>query len=119
MEQEADSTFPSDRPASVIVTAVLVVVLGTAVVDPARLWLLLIPASFLLAAHEAGLLIARWADCHRATGLNVSTTQLGIRIGIGVATLSLLAYWSGLAGILPAAGLVTAGCFVSGLRRQL
>jgi hypothetical protein len=119
MEQDADTTSPSDRPASVVLTAVLVVVLGTALVDPARLWLLLIPASFLLAAHEAGLLIARWADRYWATGLNVSTPRSGIRVGIGVAGLSLLAYWSGLAGILPAAGLVTAGCFVSGLRRRL
>jgi len=118
MEQDADSTAPSDRPAEVLLTAVVVVVLGTAWVDPARLWLFLIPASFLIAAHEAGLLIGRWADRCRPTRPDLSRTRVAIRVGIGVAALSLLACWSGLAGILPVAGLATAGCLVSGLRRQ-
>jgi hypothetical protein len=119
MEQDADSTSPSDRPAAVLLTAVLVVAFGSAWIDPARLWLLFIPASFLIAAYEAGLIIERLIDGHGPALPDLPAARLGLRTGIGVAALSLLASWSGLAGVLPLAGLVTAGLLASGLWRQL
>jgi len=119
MEQDADSTSPSDRPAAVLLTAVLIVVFGTAWIDPARLWLLLVPATFLIAAYEAGFLVERFMDGRGPALPDLSAARLALRTGIGVAVLSLVTFWSGLAGALPLAGLATVGLLASGLWRQL
>lgn len=86
--------------------ALVAVSLGAAWVAPARVWLLLVPASFLLAAVQAGLLIERWAGGPSSGFPESSGVSLAVRLGTGIAGLSLAALWSGLFGLLPVAGLL-------------
>lgn len=88
-----------------LLTAITVVVLGTALLDPARLWLLIVPASFLLAAFAAGTLVN-----HHIAGITSELKRpfaldLAIHLGVGIACLSLLAVLSALAGVLWLAGI--------------
>jgi hypothetical protein len=103
----------------VLVVGLLIVIIGSAVVDPSRIWLLLIPISFLVAAHEAGFFLERWFDGRPVATDAAVIPVIAIRIGIGIAALSLLASWSGWLGIFPLAGVATVGCLLSGCRRSL
>ncbi len=95
--------IPPPSPATTLAAAVAVVVLGTLLVDYTRTWLLLIPASFLLAAYTAGTLLHHLAVDSSMTEQS-SMPQWVIRIGTGVAILSLCATASALAGVLWLAG---------------
>lgn len=101
-------------PATTLTAALGVVVFGTLLVDYTRTWLLLIPLSFLFAAFTAGTFLHRLAAGSSATDQSMMP-QLAIRIGTGVAILSLCATLSALAGVLWLAGMMTlllvaAGC---------
>jgi hypothetical protein len=76
--------------ASTFLTALLVVILGTAAVDPSRLLLLFIPGSFLLATHGLGLLLERstrpWTA---ALPTHLPILTLTARLGMGVSLLGL------------------------------
>lgn len=84
-----------------------VVFLGTALVEPARLVLLMVPASFLLAAFAAGVLASRApGGLPHETG--PCTVQcLSIHLGVGLACLAGLAVWSALCGVFQVAGIAT------------
>lgn len=101
-------------PATALAAALGTVVLGTLLVDYTRAWLLVIPISFLLAAFAAGTLLHRFVAGTPATG-QPSMSHVAIRIGTGVAALSLCATLSALAGVLWVAGLVTLSIAVIGL----
>ncbi len=99
--------------------AALVLVLGTAWVDPRRLPLLLIPASFLLLAYRVGGLVGRVVG-----GIGTETdpvrdppaiTRVAMQLGVGTACLSLLAWGTAFAGLFWCAGLVALFLLAHGL----
>lgn len=99
-----DSNFEMFRPEPAIAAATAVLILGTALVDPARLRLLLVPASFLIAAFGAGSLVGL-ADGERRLQLNCAPVlTLAVRLGSGIACLSLIAVGSALCGLFWIAG---------------
>ncbi len=110
MDIDADKPRPLSHVGPTLGAAVGVVVLGTAVVDPARLWLLLVPLSFLLMAFGAGRLV------HLACGgLSFETDEgtaqtavagLAVHLGVGIACLSLLAWSTAFSGVFWGAGFV-------------
>lgn len=105
--EAADSCSAGISLAPTLLIAAAVVLLGTAWVDPARIWLLVIPASLLLAAFAAGVL------ANRATGglpheSGLSTAhRLAIHLGVGLACLAVLAVWSALCGVFRITWIVT------------
>lgn len=88
------------RPIPALVTATAVVIIGTALVDAARLWLLLVPVSFLLAAFAAGALVDRAVGGRRPMPDRPPTFGLAVRLGVGLACFSLLTVASAFAGVL-------------------
>jgi hypothetical protein len=108
---------PQELPpsqATTLTAAMGILVFGTLLIDYTRVWLLLIPLSFLFAAFTAGTFLHRFAVGSSATDQS-TMPQLAIRIGTGAAILSLCATVSALAGVLWLAGmiillLVAAGC---------
>ena len=86
--------------ASTFLTALLVVILGTAAADPSRLPLLLIPISFLLAAHGTGLLL-EWATRAWTTALpkHLPLLTLTAQLGMGVSILGFSTTTLGLLGL--------------------
>lgn len=97
---------PPPSPATPLAAALGTVVLGTLLVDATRVWLLVIPFSFLLAALTAGTLL------HRLTAGSspmepFGMPQTAVRIGTGVALLSFCATLCALAGAFQLAGGVT------------
>ena len=91
MKPEVDSPRPSGQAGAPLVAAAAVVTLGTAVVDPARLWLLLVPASFLVTAYAAGTLVNRTGGDVAAGHDHPPMLALAIRVTVGIACLSLVA----------------------------
>lgn len=80
--------------------ALLAVILGTAVVDPSRLLLLLIPASFLFAAYGMGLLLERTAASWiPALPPQLPVLALTLRLGTGISLLGLSTTIFGLLGL--------------------
>jgi hypothetical protein len=100
--------------AAVLAAAAATVILGTLLVDYTRAWLLVIPVSFLLAAFAAGTLLRHFAAGSSAMD-QPATSHLAVRIGTGVAVLSLCATWSALAGVLWVAGIATLLCVAAGI----
>ena len=92
-------------PAAVPAAAFATLVLGALLVDYTRAWLLVIPVLFFIAAFTAGTLLQRLAGRSPAMG-QPSTPQVAIRIGTGIAVLSLLATVSAMEGLFRIAGLV-------------
>lgn len=86
--------------ASTFLTALLVVILGTAAADPSRLPLLLIPISFLLAAHGTGLLL-EWATRAWTTALpkHLPLLTLTAQLGMGISILGFSTTTLGLLGL--------------------
>lgn len=86
--------------ASTFLTALLVVILGTAAADPARLPLLLIPISFLLAAHGTGLLL-EWATRAWTMALpkHLPLLTLTAQLGMGISILGFSTTTLGLLGL--------------------
>ena len=91
--------------ALVLLGATGVVVLGTALVDPSRLWLLVVPLVFCGAAYGAGSLLDRAAGGLVAERDHPPMVALSIRMGVGLACLSLVTFLSALGGVLWLAGL--------------
>jgi len=91
--------------ALVLLGATGVVVLGTALVDPSRLWLLVVPIVFCGAAHGAGALVDRAVGGLVAERDHPPMVALSIRMGVGLACLSLVTFLSALGGVLWLAGL--------------
>jgi len=112
---------PMTSATPAVLTALLVVVLATAFVDPVRLPLLLIPGSFLLAAHGIGTLSERvlrsWAiDLPADSPILLLITRLSVGVsflGFATVVLGLLEIYQ-LAGLLVALGILWS--VVNGLR---
>lgn len=101
-------------PAAVPAAAFATLVLGALLVDYTRAWLLVIPVLFFIAAFTAGTLLQRLAGRSPAMG-QPSTPQVAIRIGTGIAVLSLLATVSAMEGLFRIAGLVPLLLVVAGI----
>mgnify|MGYP001288015028 CR=1 FL=1 len=87
-------------PASTFLTALLVLILGTAAADPSRIPLLFIPISFLLAAHGIGQLLERAAKSWTATlPIHLPILALTARLGMGISILGFSAMILGLLGL--------------------
>src|SRR2546422_3236477 len=91
--------------ALVLLGATGVVGVGTALVDPSRLWLLVVPMVFCGAAYGAGALVDRAAGGLVAERDHPPMVALSIRMGVGLACLSLVTFLSALSGVLWLAGL--------------
>ncbi len=86
--------------ASTFLTALLVVILGTSAVDPARLPLLLIPISFLLAAYGIGQLLEQAAQSWTtALPTHLPMLALTARLGMGISILGFSTTILGLLGL--------------------
>lgn len=98
---------PLTPATSALLTALLVVILGTTAADPSRLPLLFIPISFLLAAHGAGLLLERatraWIP---ALPTHLPILTLTARLGMGVSLLGFSTVILGLLNMYRFAGLL-------------
>ncbi len=102
-------------PVPTLLTATAVVIVGTALVDADRLWLLLVPASFLIAAFAAGALVDRAAGGLLPASDRPPTRDLAVHLGVGLAGLSLLTVMSALAGVLWVAGAAAVPLLAYGL----
>ena len=91
--------------ALVLLGATGVVVLGTALVDPSRLWLLMVPLVFCGTAYGAGSLVDRAAGGLVAERDHPPMVVLSIRMGVGLTCLSLVTFLNALGGVLWLAGL--------------
>src|SRR5438093_11369669 len=103
------STDHPNRQASCCHTLALlgatgVVVLGSALVDPLRLWLLVVPILFCGAAYGAGALVDRAVGGLVAGGDHAQMVVLSARIGVGLAWLSLVSFLSALSALVLLAG---------------
>ena len=105
---------PSPWPAPV--AALTTVVCGTAVIDPARLGLLLVPLLFLLAAHAAGRLVEQAAR-QLPPSDQPAMLQTAVHLGVGVAVLSLFAMFSASLGLFRMTGLAVTVLATVGLFR--
>lgn len=92
---------------SPFLVSLLVVILGTAVIDPSRLTLFYIPTSFLLAAHGMGLLLERatqpWISSLPA---HLPLLTFTARLGMGISLLGFSTTILGLFGLYRFAGLL-------------
>lgn len=102
------------RLAAGLLSATAVVIMGTGLIDATRLWLLIIPVSFLLAAFAAGTLIIRLSPQDHP-----AASALTIRLGAGIACLALMAVFSATLGLLWVAGLTACLSAAVGLRQAL
>ena len=97
---------PASAPSTFFIV-VLVVTIATALVDVHRVLLLLIPASFLLAAHGIGLLLERvshgWMP---PLSTQFPMLRLTARLGTGIAVIGLLTTILGQLGLYRTAGLL-------------
>jgi len=105
------------RPALVLLTATGLVILGTLWVDPTRLWLLLVPVSFLVAAWGAGAWVDRTVGGLLQGPCLPPMLNMAVRIGVGVACLSLLAVASAFCRVFWVSGIVALPCMAFGLLR--
>jgi hypothetical protein len=92
-----------------------VVLFGTALVDAARLWLLAIPASFLIMAYAAGALVDRACGGLFGEAEHSHVIGLAVRVGVGLACLSLLAVSSAMCGVFWVSGVAALPLLVYGL----
>lgn len=105
---------PSPAPTTTLVAAIGTVILGILLVDAARVWLLVIPLSFLCAAGTAGTLLEHLTARTLPVG-PFSPPQAAVRIGTGTALLSFGATLSALAGVFRLAGAVVLLLGIAGL----
>ncbi|TAL10556.1 MAG: hypothetical protein EPO02_07155 [Nitrospirae bacterium] len=112
-----NAASPAARPelGAVLFIAGAVVFVGTLLVDPARLWLLTVPASFLLAAFAAGALVDRATGWLPHAGGPFTAHRLAVHLGTGLACLAVLAVWSALGGVFRVAGLAVSVLCAYGL----
>jgi hypothetical protein len=91
------------------------VFLGTALVDPTRLGLLLVPVSFLVVAFAAGTLVDRAVGGLLTAPDRSPMLGLAVRVGVGLACLSLLAVASAFCGVFWIAGVTALPLLAYGL----
>lgn len=113
--EAADPCLPGSRLAATLLIATVVVLLGTTWASPARIWLLAIPASFLLAAFAAGVLVNRATGELPREGGPLTAPCLAIHLGVGLACLAALALGSALCGVFRFAWSATLVLSVYGL----
>lgn len=113
---DKNSLGSASYPSVTLLAAIIVVVSGTAWTDPRRLWLLLVPASFLVVAWAAGKLIncGLRGECPTQS-IRPVLVDLAVHIGIGIACLALLSVLCALGGILWLAGVAALPLFAFGL----
>ncbi len=113
MSQPLNGSWDHDlRPTAVLLTAVTVVALSTLAVDMRRLGLLLVPVSFLLAAHGASRLIDRWAGPGWLLHGSSPILTLVVRLTIGLTVLGWLHVASAFSGWFQLIGLAVPACLV-------
>lgn len=105
---------PPPSHATTLAAALGTVMLGTLLVDHTRVWLLVIPFSFLFAAYTAGTLLDRLTAGPSASE-PFWMPHAAVRIGTGVALLSFCATLSALAGAFRLAGGIALLLVVLGL----
>ena len=98
-----------------LLSACITIVLGTLLVDPSRLRLLVIPFSFLLAAYGGSFLFERFTGSWLPEPEHRPMLDLATRIGGGIAVVTFLAIVSASAGLFRIAGFVTALFAIVGL----
>lgn len=108
----APSTFSGHDLSHAILGAVMVLVVGTALVDSSRLPLLLIPLSFILASYAAGHTFIRAIQGPVSFS---SMLHLAVHTGVGVACLSLIATLCAFSSVFRVAGLLTVAFAVYGM----
>src|SRR5206468_7866157 len=109
-----DSSMRADHPTRhspcchvmVLLGATGVVALGTILIDPARLWLLMVPMVFCGATYGVGALIDRALGGLVARFDHPPMVVLSVRMGVGLACLSLVTFLGALSGSLWLAGVV-------------
>ncbi|HZC67516.1 MAG TPA: hypothetical protein VE201_02745 [Nitrospirales bacterium] len=106
MSTDHPSRHSSCCHALVLLVATGVVFFGTALVDPSRLWLLVVPMVFCVTAYGAGALVERAIGGLVAGGNHPPMVVLSARMGVGLACLSLVTFLSALSRVLWLAGLV-------------
>lgn len=112
---ESTTAMPTDEhqpdPRPLFLSALLVVTLGTGLLDPSRLVLLLVPLSLLMAAHGAGLCLDRAVGPVLPLDVRARPTlALATGIATGTALLGLIAGLFGMAGHYRWAGIAVIGC---------
>jgi hypothetical protein len=115
MNPEPAGIAAAGRPGPALVMATAVVTVGTTVVDPSRLWLLLVPASFLVTAYAAGTLVEGAFGRVLPRPDRFPALDLAIRVIVGIACLSLAAVSSALLGVLWMAGIIALPVLVFGV----
>src|SRR5207237_8496673 len=115
METVSSPASELNQPVLSLCTSMAVVIFGTALVDPARLRLLLVPLSFLITAFGAGTLVGRAVAGQRPQSTRSPVLELAVRIGSGIACLSLIAVASALCGVLWLAGVAALPLLPGGL----
>lgn len=115
MNPEPERIGPMGWSGLVLATATVVVALGTAVVDPSRLWLLLVPTSFLVTAYAAGTLADRGVGRMPPLPDRFPALDLATRVIVGIACLSLVAVSSAMMGLLWVGGIIVLPVLVFGL----
>ncbi|MFM8551389.1 MAG: hypothetical protein ACKOCD_03625 [Nitrospiraceae bacterium] len=106
---------PSYRPVPVLLSAGAVAAFGTAIADPSRLWLLLIPLSFLLSTYGAGRLLSRIGVGITQDPAHSSMRHTACTWGIGLAGLAPVIALCSMMGLFRTAGAVGATCSLYGL----
>ncbi|MBA5869892.1 MAG: hypothetical protein GDA68_07830 [Nitrospira sp. CR2.1] len=97
-------------PRPLLLSALLVVTLGTGLLDPSRLVLLLVPLSLLMAAHGAGLRLDRAFGPLLPPDVRTRPTlALATDLATGTAVLGLIVELSGMAGYYQWAGIAVIG----------
>lgn len=105
MNGESFSNPICDQTRPTLWIALAIVVLGTALVDPSRLGLLLVPLSFLVTAYGTGTLLGRATGRPLLIEGQSSVLDLAVHLGVGIACLSLIAVGTALCGFLWIAGI--------------
>lgn len=98
-----------------LLIAVGVVCIGTVVVDWTRLGLLLVPALFLITAYGGGVLLEGDIRGPALRSDRPPVVELALRVGVGLAALSLLTTLSAFAGMLWVAAVAAIPLLVIGL----
>lgn len=108
---------PASRPhpTPVLLCASAILVLGTVLIAPPRLWLLFIPLSFLLSAYGAGTLASRLGAAPLQDTAAPSLLRTASMLGVGLATLAPVAALCAMGGWFQSAGVVIVACALYGL----
>nr|MBI3612821.1 hypothetical protein [Nitrospirota bacterium] len=103
------------HPVPVLLCASAIVLVGTALLDPPRLWLLLIPFSFLVAAYGTGTLLNRIGAGALQDIAAPTIFRTACTMGVGLAAMAPVATLCSMGGLFRSAGAIVAACFLYGL----